>query len=224
MQSTMQGMLDDIAADARITAGMTGKTAFDQRVMDAIACVPREDFVPADQTRQAYINSPLAIGHGQTISQPYIVALMTDLAQLTPQSVVFEVGAGSGYQAAILSLLAKQVFSIERIETLAKNARERLTKLGYANIETHCGDGYHGWPEKAPFDATLVTAAASHIPPALVSQLKPGGRMIIPIGLEYMPQELMLVTKDSTGETEVKSILGVAFVPLITDSDTRSWR
>ena len=176
------------------------------------------------QTRLANIDGPLSIGHGQTISQPYIVALMTDLAQVTPQSMVLEIGTGSGYQAAILSLLAKRVFIIERIEALVKTARERLSKLGYINVETRYGDGYHGWPEKAPFDAILVTAAASQIPPALVSQLKPGGRMVIPVGLEDMPQELMLVSKNEAGETDVKSILSVAFVPLVTEAESRNGR
>lgn len=183
--------------------------------MQAMAEVPREEFVPADLKALAYLNEPLPIGHGQTISQPYIVALMTDLLDLTGESVVLEIGTGSGYQAAILSRLAKQVYSIEKIPELYEAASRRLRELGYTNIETRCCNGYSGWQEEAPFDGIIVTAAASHIPSILVEQLKPGGRMLIPVGLPFMPQELMLVTKQEDGSSQTRSILDVAFVPLV---------
>jgi protein-L-isoaspartate(D-aspartate) O-methyltransferase len=161
----------------------------------------------------------LPIGYGQTISQPYIVALMTDLLDLTPESIVLEIGTGSGYQAAILSRLAKKVYSIERIPELCESARARLQTLGYSNVETLCANGYYGWEDKAPFDAITVTAAAPHIPEALINQLKPGGRMVIPVGLPYMHQELMLVTKDLDGKISTDTILGVSFVPLVTEKE-----
>jgi protein-L-isoaspartate(D-aspartate) O-methyltransferase len=163
----------------------------------------------------AFRDGALPIGHGQTISQPYIVALMTDMLELNEDSIVLEVGTGSGYQAAILACLAQQVYSIERIAALAQAAQQRLGDMGYDNVETRCGDGYQGWPEKAPFDAIVVTAAAAFMPPALLEQLKPGGRMVIPIGMPSMHQELMLVSKDRLGETHSSSLLGVAFVPLV---------
>ena len=184
-----------------------------------MAEVDRENFVSPQYLPFAYDNGPLPIGYGQTISQPYIVALMTDLLDLTAESIVLEVGTGSGYQAAVLSRLAKQVYSIERVKELAESAGERLKDLGYDNIEIRNQDGYMGWQEKAPFDGIIVTAAASHIPPALIEQLKPGGRMVIPIGLPHMYQELMLLTKDEDGTTHTESLLGVAFVPLITDEE-----
>lgn len=219
LQKKRKQMLDTIDTEAKYTASMTGRERFAERVMQAMAEVPREKFVPKTMQPFAFDNGPLSIGHGQTISQPYIVALMTDMLDLTPESVVLEIGTGSGYQAAILSRLAKQVYSIERISALQQIAERRLKDLGYHNIETRCGDGYHGWPEKAPFDAIMVTAAASHIPPALEEQLKPGGRMMIPVGLPYMYQELMLVSKDEEGNIHNKAVLGVAFVPLISSDE-----
>lgn len=210
-------MLEDIAVEARYTVSYTGRHAFDEKVMAAMAKARRDEFVLATYKDVAYENEPLPIGHGQTISQPYIVALMTDLLDLTPESVVLEIGTGSGYQAAILSRLAKQVYTIEKIPELAESATHCLKDLGYDNVEIRCGNGYHGWEEKAPFDAVIVTAAASHIPQALVDQLKPGGRMVIPVGLPYMRQELMVVTKDENGTTNTESVLGVAFVPLVMD-------
>ena len=219
MEKKHQHLLDTIKSEAKFTASYTGRKKFAQRVMDAMAEVDRENFVSPQYLPFAYDNGPLPIGYGQTISQPYIVALMTDLLDLTAESIVLEVGTGSGYQAAVLSRLAKQVYSIERVKELSESAGERLKKLGYDNIEIRNQDGYIGWQEKAPFDGIIVTAAASHIPPALIEQLKPGGRMLIPIGLPHMYQELMLLTKDEDGTTHTESLLGVAFVPLITDED-----
>lgn len=210
-------MLEQIESEAKYTASLTGRKNIGPRVMDAMAEVHRENFVPLEYQPYAYDNGPLPIGHSQTISQPYIVAIMTDLLDLTAESVVLEIGTGSGYQTAILSKLAKQIYSIERIKALAESARERLKDLAYNNIEIRCRDGYMGWEEKAPFDAIIVTAAISHIPPALIEQLKPGGRMLLPIGLPHMHQELVLLTKDEDDTMNTESLLGVAFVPFITD-------
>lgn len=208
-------MLETIEHEARYTASYTGRAQFSEAVMRAMAAVPRDKFVPAAVRIFAYDDGPLSIGHGQTISQPYMVAVMTDLLELTPESIVLEIGTGSGYQAAVLSRLAKKVYTIERVSELAEVAVKTLKKLGYDNIESRCCNGYYGWQEKAPFDAIIVTAAATHIPPALVEQLKPGGRMVIPVGLPYMHQELMLLSKADDGTTKTESILGVAFVPLV---------
>ena len=213
-------MLEVVEREAKLTVSYTGREKFNQRVMDAMAEVVRENFVSSQYLPFAYDNGPLPIGYGQTISQPYIVALMTDLLDLTEESIVLEIGTGSGYQAAVLSLLAKQVYSIERVKELSELARERLKDLGYDNIEIRNQDGYTGWQEKAPFDGIIVTAAASHIPPALIEQLKPGGRMVIPVGLPHSYQELMLLVKDEDGTTQTESLLGVAFVPLITDEES----
>lgn len=219
MKKKMKQMLETIKSEAKYTASYTGRAVFSDRVMQAMAAVPREKFVPDTVKFFAYDDGPLSIGYGQTISQPYIVALMTDLLDLTPQSVVLEIGTGSGYQAAILSLLSKRVYSIERVTELCISTQKRLKALGYDNIETRCKDGYHGWHEKAPFDAIIVTAAASHIPPALIEQLKPGGRMVIPVGMAYSHQELMLFSKDIKGGTQVESVLAVAFVPLVVSDE-----
>jgi protein-L-isoaspartate(D-aspartate) O-methyltransferase len=208
-------MIIDIEDGVALTSNLIGKHRLDNRVMTAMRQVPREKFVPSDMRHAAFRDGALPIGHGQTISQPYIVALMTDMLELNEDSIVLEVGTGSGYQAAILACLAQQVYSIERIAALAQAAQQRLGDMGYDNVETRCGDGYQGWPEKAPFDAIVVTAAAAFMPPALLEQLKPGGRMVIPIGMPSMHQELMLVSKDRLGETHSSSLLGVAFVPLV---------
>jgi len=210
-----QQMIADIESGVAVTRGMTGRDHLNPRVMEAMLRVPREDFVPAGMRHAAFRDGALPVGHGQTISQPYIVALMTDLLDLTDDSVVLEIGTGTGYQAAILSQLACRVYTIERIPELARAAQQRLDEMGYDNIETRCSDGYLGWPEMAPFDGILVAAAAANVPPALLKQLGPGGRMVIPIGLPHMHQELMLVTKDQQGKTGSKKILGVAFVPLV---------
>ena len=208
-------MIADIESGVAFTRAMTGRDHLDPRVMEAVRRVPREDFVPTDIRGSAFRDGALPVGHGQTISQPYIVAMMTDLLELKDTSTVLEIGTGTGYQAAILSRLARQVYSIERIPELARAAQQRLSEMGYDNIETRCSDGYLGWPEKAPFDGIIVTAAAPEVPPALLAQLKAGGRMVIPIGLPYSHQELMLVTRDPQGKTDTRGILGVAFVPMV---------
>lgn len=211
-------MMADIESGVAVTRTMTGRDHLNPRVMDVMRQVPREDFVPADLRHAAFRDGALPVGHGQTISQPYMVALMTDLLELTEDSVVLEIGTGTGYQAAILSRLARQVYTIEKIPALARAAQLRLSEMGYDNIEARCSDGSLGWPEKAPFDGIVVTAAAADVPPALLEQLGPGGRMVIPIGLPYSHQELMLVTKDSQGKTDTHDILGVAFVPMVEDA------
>jgi protein-L-isoaspartate(D-aspartate) O-methyltransferase len=176
--------------------------------------VPRHEFVPERLRRQAYANRPLPIGYGQTISQPYIVALMTDLVEPGADDRVLEIGTGSGYQAAVLATLVGEVYTIEIIEPLGLAARARLERLGYDNVEVRLGDGYYGWPERAPFDAIVVTAAASHVPPPLIQQLKPGGRMVIPVGSRFLVQQLVLVTKDADGRVTTRQLLPVRFVPL----------
>jgi protein-L-isoaspartate(D-aspartate) O-methyltransferase len=207
-------LMQEIAALARETAGDTGRGTFDPRVMSVLATVPRHRFVPASEVRAAYRNRPLPIGHGQTISQPYIVALMTDLIRPKPNDIVLEIGTGSGYQAAILAELGATVCTIEIIEPLAQEAAERLRTLGYSRIRTRVGDGYYGWEDCGPFDSIVVTAAASHIPPPLVRQLKPGGRIVIPVGPPFLAQHLMLVEKRADGTIQTRQILPVAFVPL----------
>ncbi|HYA63578.1 MAG TPA: protein-L-isoaspartate(D-aspartate) O-methyltransferase [Candidatus Sulfotelmatobacter sp.] len=195
----------------------TGSEAVrDPRVLDSLRKTPRHRFVPAELVPYAYDDQPLPVGYGQTISQPYIVAKMTELLEPKGEHRVLEIGTGSGYQAAVLSPLVAQVYTIEIIEPLGNAARQRLAALGYKNIEVRVGDGYFGWPEKAPFDAIIVTAAANHIPPPLIEQLKPGGRMVIPVGNPFQPQMLVLVTKGSKGprDIQVRSLMPVAFVPL----------
>jgi len=209
-----QALMDDIAAVARDTAAETGRRAFDPRVMAVLGAVPRHRFVPPDQVHAAYRNRPLPIGYGQTISQPYIVALMTDLMNVQPDHVVLEIGTGSGYQAAILAELAQTVCTIEIVEPLAREAAGRLRALGYTKVRAKAGDGYYGWEDCGPFDAIMVTAAASHVPPPLVRQLKPGGRMVIPVGPPFLAQHLMLVEKRDDGTLLTRQILPVAFVPL----------
>jgi len=209
----MQQLLDEIESEYRYTSHLTGKNSLDPGVKVALSNVPRDEFVPGDMIDLAFYNGPLAIGYGQTISQPYIVALMTDLLELNADHTVLEIGTGSGYQAAILSQLCKQVYSIEYVPELADISAARLHKLGYNNVETKAGNGYDGWPEHAPYDGIIVTAAASHIPKPLLEQLKPGGRMVIPVGQPYSYQELMLVEKAEDGEVDIKNVLGVSFVP-----------
>lgn len=212
--SQVEQLLREIQAEVRNTRSMTGRVALGPRVFEAIATVPRHEFVPDTARDHAYCNRPLSIGDGQTISQPYIVALMTDLLDPEPGDIILEVGTGSGYQAAVLSRVVQKVYSIEVLESLSTRAQEILRRLGYDNVECDVGDGYHGWPAKAPFDGILVTAAAPSIPPALVDQLKPGGRMVIPVGEPHGHQELLVVTKDDAGTTAVTKALDVAFVPL----------
>lgn len=208
-----QHLVELIEADVRETSAYMNKQALDPRVMQAMATVPRHEFVPLLVRDIAYRNRPLPIGHGQTISQPYIVAIMTDLLNVNSDDKVLEIGTGSGYQAAILAELVAEVYTIEIIEPLANQAQQRLQTLGYKNISVKLGDGYYGWQQHAPFDAIIVTAAASHVPPALIKQLKIGGRMVIPVGSRFMPQELLLITKESQGKVTTKQVLPVSFVP-----------
>ncbi|MCP4045640.1 MAG: protein-L-isoaspartate(D-aspartate) O-methyltransferase [Gammaproteobacteria bacterium] len=206
-------LMKQISQDVMDTRGYIGKSSLDDRVMHTIGMVGRHRFVPVDLQSRAYENRPLPIGHGQTISQPYIVALMTDLLELEADDVVLEIGTGSGYQAAILSRLVRQVYSIEIIPELAESASQRLNRLGFGNVEVKNTDGYHGWQEHAPFDAIIVTAAISHIPPPLVRQLKPGGVLVIPVGPVFQVQQLSLIRKDPAGVISTRQILPVRFVP-----------
>ena len=204
----------DLVDEVRVYAGYAGDDPFSDAVLEVVGRVERHRFVPPGQVRYAYENRPLPIGHGQTISQPYIVALMTDLLEPGEDDVVLEVGTGSGYQAAVLAELVDQVYSIEIIEALATSAGERLKRLGYDNVTTKLGDGYYGWEEHAPFDSIIVTAAASHVPPPLIEQLKPGGRMVIPVGAQFMTQLLLLLEEDADGKIVTRQIGAVRFVPL----------
>jgi protein-L-isoaspartate(D-aspartate) O-methyltransferase len=212
-----KAMLDDIVFLTRSTRFETGRVALGERVLAAMTKVPRHRFVPPDSERHAYDNRPLPIGHGQTISQPFIVALMTDLLDLRPGGKVLEIGTGSGYQAAVLGELAGEVYTIEIIAPLAREATARLAALGYRNVYTRTGDGYQGWPEQAPFDAIMVTAGALEVPPALVTQLKPGGRLVIPVGPQWSGQSLLVIGKDADGKTTTRNVLAVRFVPLTRD-------
>ena len=209
-----EALLKEIEAMARDTGAETGRAVFSARVMAAMAKVPRHRFVPASYGALAYANRPLPIGHGQTISQPYIVALMTELLDIKAEDTVLEIGTGSGYQAAVLAELTQQVYSIEIIEPVGKRAAALLQELGYRNIGTRIGDGYNGWAEHAPFDAIIVTAAAPQVPPALVAQLKPGGRMVIPVGAESEVQFLHVMVKRPDGSISTRRSLPVRFVPL----------
>jgi protein-L-isoaspartate(D-aspartate) O-methyltransferase len=208
-------MLGEIDAMYAETRAETGLAAMAPRVRAALGKVERHRLVPPDQAHLAYGNHPLPIGHGQTISQPYIVALSTDLLAPQPHHVVLEVGTGSGYQAAVLAEIVKQVYTIEIVEPLGREAEKNLKALGYRNVEVRVGDGYKGWPEKAPFDAIVVTAAAPQIPQALIDQLKPGGRMVIPVGDRWELQYLMLLVRNADGSLERKKVLPVRFVPLV---------
>ncbi|MEJ2694344.1 MAG: protein-L-isoaspartate(D-aspartate) O-methyltransferase [Candidatus Thiodiazotropha sp.] len=207
-------MVQLIEQDVRETRTYLEKDHLDLKVMRILAQVPRHRFVPTRLQDQAYDNRPLPIGHGQTISQPYIVAIMTDLLEPRPDQQALEIGTGSGYQAAVLSRLVSRVYSMEIVEPLGEQARDRLRELGYDNVEVKIADGYFGWEAQAPFDIIIVTAAASHVPPPLVKQLKPGGRMIIPVGSRFMTQQLLLITKDMEGSLQIRQILPVRFVPL----------
>ena len=219
MKPQVKAMLDTIRSEAMYTASCTGRKYFKADVMQALAEVDREKFVDTALKKRAYDDGPLPIACGQTISQPYIVALMTDLLDLSPQSRVLEIGTGSGYQTAVLSCLAQQVYSVEKISQLAEAASRRLSDQGYSNIHIRCSNGYFGWPEEAPYDAIIVTAAATHVPNALIEQLKPEGRLVIPIGLPFNRQELFLLIKNKQGNIVNQSILDVAFVPLVDDPE-----
>ena len=207
-------MVRAVALDAQWTAEWIGKEQLHPRVMEAMGRVPRHLFVPPELRDLGYENRPLPIGYGQTISQPYIVALMTDLLAPEPGDVAFELGTGSSYQAAVLAELVAEVYTVEIVPPLAASAAERLEALGYDNVTVRAGDGYHGWPERAPFDIIVVTAAASHVPPPLIAQLRPGGRMVIPVGSPFLTQNLLLVEKGADGTVTSRQILPVIFVPL----------
>jgi protein-L-isoaspartate(D-aspartate) O-methyltransferase len=211
----MQCLLDEIRQQVRDTGNFTGRQALDERVIAALCKVPRHAFVPTELRECAYLNQPLPIGYEQTISQPYIVALMTDLIRPQAKDVVLEVGTGSGYQAAVLAELVQQVYSVEIVEELAAAARQRLLNQGYQNVEIRSGNGHFGWPEHAPYDAIIVTAAATEIPPRLIEQLRPGGRLVMPIGGRIYGQELVLAVTDEQGRMIKKGGLRVAFVPMI---------
>ncbi len=196
-----------------VTRQIEARGVEDARVLEAMRTVPRHVFVPPAQQRNAYRDSPLPIGYGQTISQPYIVAYMTAAIEPQPDFRVLEIGAGSGYQAAVLAEIVDSVYTIEIIPALAKWAHERLQLAGYSDVRVRAGDGYYGWVEAGPFDAIVVTAAAPHIPPPLIEQLKPGGKMIIPVGSPFVVQQLMWVEKDTDGELSTRALMPVRFVP-----------
>jgi len=208
-------LVAEVDAMYAMTRAETGLASMSPAVRAALGKVERHRFVPSGQQSSAYRNHPLPIGSGQTISQPYIVALSTDLVAPQPGQRVLEVGTGSGYQAAMLAEIVQKVYSIEIVPSLGKEAAERLRTLGYANVEVRIGDGYAGWPEQAPFDSIIVTAAAPRVPQALVDQLKPGGRMVIPVGASFEAQELLVIEKRADGSVERKSVLPVRFVPLV---------
>ena len=208
-------LLEEIVAEVRQTASQTGRAAISPRVMSALARVPRHAFVPASDHPFAYINRPLSIGYGQTISQPYIVAIMTDLLDLKEDDRVLEIGCGSGYQAAILAETAGEVYSVEVVAELAEEARMRLARLNYARVHIRVGDGYQGWPDQAPFDAIIVTSAPPSIPETLVAQLKPGGRLVIPVGAAGQTQTLYRCERAADGHLACSSKLPVAFVPMV---------
>jgi protein-L-isoaspartate(D-aspartate) O-methyltransferase len=203
-------MIAVIAAETVFLTGELGKASLDRRVLEVMGRVPRHEFVPAELRAYAYANTPLPIGFEKTISQPFIVALMTDLLALRPEDRVLEIGTGLGYQAAILSPLARTVYSVEIIDELAAQAKKRLAAQGCANVELRLGNGFHGWPERAPFDKIIVTAGTDLVPPPLLYQLKPGGRMVIPTGLADS-QQLTLVEKDAEGRIKAREFLRVRF-------------
>lgn len=207
-------MVEAVAEMARDTSRTTGRARFADGVMNALGTVPRHAFVPRSQAAFAYENRPLPIGNGQTISQPYIVALSTDLIEPKLNDVVLEIGTGSGYQAAVLAMLVAKVYSIEIVEPLGREAAARLQALGYSNVEVRIGDGYQGWAEAGPFDGIVVTAAAPFVPEPLVQQLKHGGRMVIPVDSGFGGQELLLLTRNADGTVTRRVILPVRFVPM----------
>jgi protein-L-isoaspartate(D-aspartate) O-methyltransferase len=218
--SLRRQMLAEVVIETILSSAQLGKAALAKPVMDAIGSVPRHEFVPVELQPYAYANTPLPIGFDKTISQPFIVALMTDLLDLNTTDAVLEIGTGLGYQSAILAELARKVYSVEIIEELARQAEQRLGRLGYTNIELKIGNGYYGWPEYAPFDKIIVTAASDLIPPQLIQQLKPEGSMVIPAGLSG-EQQLMLVTKQRDGKLTITELLPVRFSTL--EGGESSW-
>ena len=217
-----QGMLADISAQTVFSCARLGKAALSSRVMEVMGRVPRHEFVPLELQPYAYADTPLPIGCGKTISQPFIVAVMTDLLDVQPTDAVLEIGTGLGYQSAVLAQLAQRVYSIELIEELAAQARHRLHRQGHANVEVRIGNGCRGWPERAPFDKVIVTAAPDLIPPPLINQLKAGGRMVIPVGLPEA-QQLVMAQKDLSGRIAVKEIMPVQF-SLFEETDEPAFR
>ena len=209
-----KAMVEEIRAETGSGFGQAGTGPLEPKVLEALGTVPRHELVPERLRDRAYLNRPLPIGYGQTISQPYIVAYMTHLLQPETGDVMLEVGTGSGYQAAVLAELVDHVYSIEIIPELAQRATKDLERLGYDNVTVRQGDGYYGWEEHAPYDGIVVAAAASHIPPALVQQLKPGARLVIPLGGPFATQQLTLVEKTSDGKVKTRQLLPVSFVPL----------
>jgi protein-L-isoaspartate(D-aspartate) O-methyltransferase len=207
-------MIGTIEATAREIGSAIGRYHIDPRVLEVMGTIPCHEFVPENLRDASYADHPLPIGYGQTISQPFIVALMTDVLNIDHSGVVLEVGTGSGYQAAVVAGLAHQIYTIEIIPQLARDAGDRLHRLGYTNITVRFGDGYFGWPEAAPFDGIIVTAAAGHIPPPLLQQLKPNGRMVIPVGPQLGQQHLTVVQRGVDGRITTRQLFPVRFVPL----------
>ena len=214
-EAARREMVAEVEAMVADTHSYTGIDVLDKKVMQAMAAVARHEFVPPSLRVFAYLNNPLPIGEGQTISQPYIVALMTHLMGVDEDMTVLEIGTGSGYQAAVLAHLARHVYTIEIIETLGRRAEETLARLGYDNVTVKIGDGYIGWEEHAPFDAIIVTAAPEEVPQPLIDQLKPGARMVVPVGPQYGYQSLQVLEKQDSGEIEITDILPVGFVPFV---------
>ena len=208
-----QQMIAEVVADAVFLTQQIGKSSFDARVIEVMGRIPRHEFVPVELQPSSYINSPLPVGYGKTVSQPFIIALMTDLLDPQAGDTVLEVGAGVGYQAAILAELVKQVYSIDIIEELALETRKRLQRLGYRNVEIGVGNGYYGWSEHAPFDKIMVTAAPDLIPPPLIEQLKPGGRIVIPTGIPDK-QQLVVLEKSADDKLTTREVLPVRFSEL----------
>lgn len=209
-----QELLVEIERDVVATRGHTGREALHPKVMAAMGTVPRHEFVPDDWREASYANRPLPIGEGQTISQPYIVALMTDLLDPQPGDVILDIGTGSGYQAAVLAELVSQVYSMEIVPALAESARARLQRLGYDNVEVTLGNGWLGWPEHAPYDGILVAAAAAELPQKLVDQLKPGAKLVVPLVAGAFGEELTVVEKQMDGTVQMRTVLPVRFVPM----------
>ena len=212
-ESARQAMIDELRNESRLSEEY-GAPPISERTLTVLGTIPRHEFVPDEQKRYSYQNRPLPIGADQTISQPYIVALMTDLADVTKDDVVLEIGTGSGYQAAVLSEIAGHVYTIEIVEMLGRRAANTLERLGYNNVTPRVGDGYAGWPDQAPFDAILVTAAPEEVPEPLIEQLAIGGRMVIPVGVEDEVQVLRVLTKEEEGVLTVSNVIPVRFVPL----------
>jgi len=216
--SQRQALIEELRDESRL-AEEYGAPPLSERTLAVLGQVPRHEFVPDEQKHYAYANRPLPIGARQTISQPYIVALMTDLAEVTKNDAVLEIGTGSGYQAAVLSELAGHVYTIEIVEELGRRAASTLERLGYDNVTARVGDGYAGWPDHAPFDAILVTAAPEEVPQPLIEQLAIGGRMVIPVGAEHEVQNLQVLTKEDDGQMSVSNVIPVRFVPLTRDDN-----